>query len=287
MAWSSLLLSGLFAGLVAIGVTVAIERWGGRLGGVLGTLPTTIVPASIGIFHESVDVESFRAAMYTTPAGILINVIFLLIWRELPPKLPEWSMGRRLTSVLVTSMAAWAVMAVFVVTGMDFLRNHLDSLLWVGLGLTLAIGAVGGAACLRAPAAPKGRRRVGPVALASRGILAAVAIGGAVWLASVGGALGAGVAAVFPAIFLTTMVSLWVSQGESVQAGAVGPMMLGATSVASFAMLSSWALPALGSWLGGASAWVAAAALVTAPAALWLRRRDSAKPSARAEAELS
>ena len=44
------LLSGIFAALVAIGATVAIERLGGRLGGVLGSIPTTIVPASLGFF---------------------------------------------------------------------------------------------------------------------------------------------------------------------------------------------------------------------------------------------
>ena len=39
--------SASFAALVAVGVTVAIEKWGGVIGGLLGTLPTTIVPASI------------------------------------------------------------------------------------------------------------------------------------------------------------------------------------------------------------------------------------------------
>ena len=44
------IVSGIFAALVAIGATVAIERLGGRLGGVLGSIPTTIVPASLGFF---------------------------------------------------------------------------------------------------------------------------------------------------------------------------------------------------------------------------------------------
>ena len=39
-------------------------------------------------------------------------------------------------------------------------------------------------------------------------------------------------------IFLTTMVSLWLSQGEAVPSGAVGPMMLGASSVAVYALLA-------------------------------------------------
>ena len=51
--WADAAPAAAFAGLVAVGVTVAIERLGGRVGGLLGTLPTTIVPASLGIYaHE-------------------------------------------------------------------------------------------------------------------------------------------------------------------------------------------------------------------------------------------
>ena len=37
MEWTSVLLSALFAGIVATAVTVAIEKWGGLVGGLLGT----------------------------------------------------------------------------------------------------------------------------------------------------------------------------------------------------------------------------------------------------------
>ena len=50
--WSVALLSGLGAGLVATLATVAIEKLGGQLGGVIGTLPTTIIPASWGIWSQ-------------------------------------------------------------------------------------------------------------------------------------------------------------------------------------------------------------------------------------------
>ena len=49
----TIILSALFAGFVAILVTVAIEKWGGIVGGVLGTLPTTIVPAAMGMYVEA------------------------------------------------------------------------------------------------------------------------------------------------------------------------------------------------------------------------------------------
>ena len=48
--WVRIGLSSIGAGGVAILVTLAIERFGGRLGGILGTIPTTIVPASWGLW---------------------------------------------------------------------------------------------------------------------------------------------------------------------------------------------------------------------------------------------
>lgn len=48
----AVVLSGLFAGLVAVLATVAVEKLGGRLGGVLASMPTTIVPACIGLFEQ-------------------------------------------------------------------------------------------------------------------------------------------------------------------------------------------------------------------------------------------
>ena len=46
-------LSALFAGLVAIVATVAIERFGGRVGGVLASITTITVPASLGFWWQS------------------------------------------------------------------------------------------------------------------------------------------------------------------------------------------------------------------------------------------
>ena len=66
------------------------------------------------------------------------------------------------------------------------------------------------------------------------------------------------------------MVALWLAQGEAVGAGAVGPMMLGATSVAVFSLLAIHTVPALGLAAGCAVSWVGAAGLVTWPAWRWL-----------------
>jgi hypothetical protein len=272
---TGILLPALLAGLVAIAATVAVERWGGRIGGLLSTLPSTIVPASIGIFAQSAEVGGFQDAMAACSAGMLVDVLFLYFWRLVPPKLPGIGLWGRLAMMLVISLSGWLVAATGITLLLARLSERGTPLLLIGAGLTLLTIALGVMACLQNPPSPPGRRTVGPLTLLARGVLAGAAIAGAVWLASVGGSVAAGVASVFPAIFLTTMVSLWISQGESVQAGAVGPMMLGASSVSSFALAAALTMPLLGPVLGTMLAWLLAVALVTVPAWRWLGRRSA------------
>jgi hypothetical protein len=266
-----ILLPALGAGTVAVLVTLVIERFGGTLGGILGTLPTTIVPAAIGIYRASSSEDAFVHAMAATPPGMLLNALFLYLWRVLPPKLPAWGLLARLAAMSLAGLSAWLCAAVVVVIGMRSLPG--ERVFAVGIAGFVAIVVVGVLACLAPIPAPKGSRRVTPTTLVLRGVFAAVAIGVAVVLAKTGGPLAAGVAAVFPAIFLTTMVSLWLSQGESVQAGAVGPMMLGSSSVAAFALGAVFAFPALGVVLGTVVTWLATLVCVALPAYAWLRRR--------------
>ncbi len=273
LAPGSALLSAAFAGLVAIGATVAIERWGGRLGGVLGSLPTTIVPASLGIAATAPGADQLRDAMLSVPAGMLLNAVFLWLWRVLPPRLPAQALGRRLATMVALSLSAWLIGAVAVVAGGAWWRARGLPVALLGVGTTALIVAVGVAACLRPLPAPRGHRPVGPLTLLARGLLAAAAIGVSVLVAATGQPLLAGIASVFPAIFTTTMVSLWLSQGEAVPLGAVGPLILGSSAVAGYALLAAWLLPALGTAAGAVAAWLGAALLCSLPAALWLSRR--------------
>jgi hypothetical protein len=258
---TSLLLPPLFAGAVAIAVTLAVERWGGLLGGFLGTLPTTIVPAALGIAATSAGDEELRAALYAVPPGMLLSAGFLATWRVLPGWLPFRSSGARLFAMMSLSLGLWASGATLLVLVLSRSGSGLTSAL---LSLVLLVGG-GLAATLCTPLSPPAARRVGVWVLLSRGLAAAVAIGVAVQLSAAGAGLAAGVAAVFPAIFVTTMAGLWWSHGEAVPTGAVGPMMIGSTSVASYAVVAAVTFPAFGLVAGSVLAWVLAAFVVQAP----------------------
>lgn len=264
-----MLIAAIGAGLVAIGATVAIERLGGRVGGLVATLPTTIIVASLGLW--SANPPGLPAAMDAVAPGMLLNVLFLWLWRALPPRIHLKSLRLQLLTVSLTSLGAWLIGAVTLV----LLAKRIETTLALGIAGFVAILAAGVASCWRARPAPRGTRAVGWPTLLARGSLAGGAIATAIHIASLGHPLAAGVATAFPAIFLTTMVSIWLSQGKAVQAGAIGPMMLGSASVVGYALIARFSLPALG-WPGAIVAWFGAVIGVTVPAWLWLASRPAA-----------
>ena len=266
--------SASFAALVAVGVTVAIERWGGVVGGLLGTLPTTIVPASIGFTQQAADQQALVNALCATPPGMLLNVGFLWLWRVLPRRIAIRATFPRVTLLLTLTLSAWGGFATVFVLGMDRLGSVGISMPILGGAAALLMLIAGILACSRRPPAPSAKRAVRGAVLISRGLLAGAAIGVAVWMVNVAGPIAAGVASVFPAIFLTTMVSLSLAHGDRVQVGAVGPMMLGSSSVSAYALLAAWLIPAIGLTTGAVAAWMLGVLTTTLPAWLWLNRQD-------------
>lgn len=269
MALTSILISAVLAGVVATAVTVAIEKWGGLIGGLLGTAPSTIVPAGIGMYLAGGQ-EALASSMSVVPLGMLLNALFLGAWLVLP----RWfeTASRPLLFTTVGALGLWVAMGMTMLwTVENVLNEHLSErrLAVVGFCLLFVVVALFNA---RPQPAPKGSKSVSKQVLLARGVMAALAIGVAVWLSGLGKPLLAGLASVFPAIFLTSMVALWLAQGPTVPRGAAGPMMLGGASVAVYANVAMWSLPAFGVLLGSLIAWLVAVIGWSLPAFAVLRK---------------
>jgi len=273
LALSSILVSALLAGVVATAVTVAIEKWGGLVGGLLGTVPSTIVPAGIGMYLAGGE-DALVVSMMVVPLGMLLNALFLGAWLVLPRWFSNTSHPLLWTSL--GALALWCVMGI----GVWFLLQNTV----LGILLTEQEFAAVGLALLfitavwfnrRPQPTPKGSNTVSKTVLFARGSMAAAAIGVAVWMAGLGFPLLAGLASVFPAIFLTSMVALWLAQGPTVPQGAAGPMMLGGASVAVYANIAMWSLPAYGAMVGSLIAWVGSVVGWSLPAFMVLRRHHA------------
>lgn len=269
MVNSTIILYGIFAGLVAILVTVAIEKFGGFIGGVLGTVPSTIIPAAAGVYALEGD-ESLTASMSVVPIGMLINGVFLGVWIILPKYIASDRL--KLPITVVSSLLTWAILALLsLIIAREVTGGTISEMTLGMIGLVLlAILAI--IFNLSNRAAPKGLNKVPIIILSIRGIAAGLAIAACLVLAEIGLPFVAGLASAFPAIFLTSMVALWLSQGPQVPQGAAAPMMLGGASVSVYALLAMWSLPSFGIFIGSIIAWFGAVGLWTIPAFLLLRK---------------
>ena len=269
MVSQTILLYALFAGIVAILVTVAIEKFGGIIGGVLGTIPSTIIPAAAGVY--SIDgTESLRDSMSMVPIGMLMNGIFLSVWIYFPHYIKQEKL--KLISTTIFALAVWLALAIFSLKVVElspiqdlgnFIIGLIGFILLVLFSVLLNLNSI---------AAPKGENKVPLLILGCRGIAAALAIGFCLILAKQGLPLVAGLVSAFPAIFLTSMVALWVSQGSKVPQGAAAPMMLGGASVSVYALVSMYTIPEYGIVLGSIVTWFSSVILWTIPAFLVLRK---------------
>tara|TARA_Y100000766_G_scaffold85941_1_gene72974 strand:+ start:348 stop:1214 length:867 start_codon:yes stop_codon:yes gene_type:complete len=269
MLLASILLSALFAGIVATLVTIAIEKLGGRTGGVLATIPTTIVPAAIGMYSISGETE-FAQSMSIVPLGMMVNAIFLLVWIHAPQRF-----GTSLFGTTILSLLIWTIIGSFgLVVSSQVQSTGFDALLYALIGLALLI-LLGIWTTWTSRPAPKGSRSVRPTILLVRGLAAAIAIGIAVWFSSLSYPFISGLVSTFPAIFLTSMIALWLAQGQDVPQGAAGPMMLGGVSVGVFAVLAIVLFPMLGPIGGSVVTWLISILCWTIPAFFYLQWRQS------------
>ena len=272
------------AGLVAILVTVLIERFGGVVGGALGTVPTTIVPAVAGMAATQGERELLDS-LSVVPAGMLINAIFLSVWIYLPQVTASMSSKRSLAITTFTALLTWALFGMATILCIGELSDSgagPRTIGMIGITLTATFGMMLG---WNPGESPKGSREVSKPVLLARGLMAATAIGASVWVAGLGYPLLAGLASVFPAIFLTSMVSLWISQGPSVPRGAAAPMLLGGGSVGVYALVAMYSLDSYGVAVGSLIAWLVSVLGWSAPSYMFLRWRARESLSTRAVGE--
>lgn len=266
---STIILYGVFAGLVAILVTVAIERFGGFIGGILGTIPSTIIPAAAGVYAIEGE-ESLIASMSVVPIGMLINGMFLGVWIVFPKYINKTNL--KLPITILVSLCTWAVLAFISLLIARQVTDGMISEAMLGIIGLVALAILAVRFNIQSRDAPKGKNKVPLAILSIRGIAAGLAIAACLVLAELGLPFVAGLASAFPAIFLTSMVALWISQGPQVPQGAAAPMMLGGASVSVYALLAMWSLPSFGIVTGSIVAWFGAVGLWTIPAFLLLRK---------------
>jgi uncharacterized membrane protein (GlpM family) len=230
--------------LVVILVTIIAEKYGTKIGGVIGTLPSTIIIAFLFIAIDK-GVLFASDSVAVVPAEMGINLVFLLtfsllsqrkIFIALAGSLLGWTV---LTILLyysnITSIVVSLVMFLFCflftflildkkkkITSQDTIKVHYTSLKFLG-----------------------------------RGLIAGIVIAIAVTFSNVGTMLS-GIFSVFPAIFLSTMLISLREHGPQFTGAMAKGMIYGSPSVVSYAVGVHYFYPRLGILVGTISAFVIA-----------------------------
>lgn len=226
----------ILSALVVVLVTVIAEKFGTKVGGIFGTLPSTLVVALIFIaINKGTDFASEAAAV--VPAELGINVVFLLVFALL--------VHRSVPFAFLTTFVVWGILSSLLVL------FNMNSIVFSVLIYLLAV--VGGFFVLEFW---KNRPSSGMVKvyytarkIAFRGILAGIFIALAVSLSNIGSVIS-GIFSVFPAILSSTMIISVREHGPDFAAGMAKSMLLGLSSVCAYAALIHFLYPVYGIIIG-------------------------------------
>jgi len=243
-------LMGFLAGLAMISTTVIIEKFGGVVGGVFGSFPFNPILAAIGMLinlmekygdDEASQAHDFEVAMFSFPLGLTITTLLVIFWQQMPPRLPIKNTTVKGLVLLGISLVFWLSMAVglvFVLPVID--AQGIDRKITGGVAAAVYSTIAFAVSLTRYVPAPAGRKKVPKYVFALRGLFCGGVVFTSVVLARFGGPTIGGVASVFPAIFLTTMISLWLSQGERVVLGSTNSIMMGFAGTWMFSFPASY-----------------------------------------------
>jgi len=234
--WFQIIIPFILSALVVIVVTIIAEKFGTKVGGIFGTLPSTLVIALIFIAgNEGTQFASDAAAVI--PAELGINVMFLLIFALL--------VHRSFILAFIATFSMWGVLSSFLII------FNMDSIL---VSILIYFIAVIGAFLIlefwkNKPSSGMVKVHYTAKKMAVRGVLAGFFIALAVSLSNIGSIIS-GIFSVFPAILSSTMIITYREHGPDFAAGMAKSMLLGLSSVATYATLVHFLYPSQGIVIG-------------------------------------
>jgi len=207
---------GFIAGSIAVTLTtVAAEKFGSKIGGLIGGIPSTSVVALlfIGIVQSP---EYVVQATDVIPLVMGYNCIFLVVFVFLS--------RYGFLAGLGSAFAMWVVFSLATVA-LDFRRFGIGFaiflLFFVFSYLILEKG-------FSLPSISGIRVRFTPLQIAARSLFSGLVIGAVIFLSKVSGPLIGGMFAVFPAVFTSTIVIISFARGVAFTRTLIKPLMVSA-----------------------------------------------------------
>jgi uncharacterized membrane protein (GlpM family) len=227
---SSLVIGGAFVA----GCSLATELFGTEIGGIVAGLPSTVV---ITLLFVALTDSPSRAVKETTfiPVVLGLNCLCLVIYAR--------SVFRGAVVALAAALATWLALAVVAVL---YAPRYLPtSLLLLGVCFGVAYALLN--ATVQKEAALGSPPRLGFLPVLARGAFGGAVIALGVWLSHTGGPFVGGVAAVFPAAGVSTLMIVSWSRGIRFTLGLLQPMMVsGSITILAYALVVRYAYPTAG-----------------------------------------
>lgn len=218
--------------LVVILVTIIAEKYGTKTGGVIGTLPSTIIIAFLFIALDK-GVTFAADSVAVVPAEMGINLIFLLLFAVLSKtKLPIAVAGSLLGWTLLTVIIFFSNLTSIVISLMVYLFCFLFTFFILDKKKKIT-------------SQDTIKVQYTPLKLLGRSLIAGTVIAIAVSFSNLGTILS-GIFSVFPAIFLSTMIISHREHGPQFTGAMAKGMIYGSPSVVSYAVSIHVLYPALG-----------------------------------------
>ena len=230
MNWFKIFISGAVAFGMSIAVTVLIENLGGALGSIIATIPSTIIPGVVIILtEEGRTMDQRYDAIIACLYGMFGTcILFMPCWKVVPPLLPrKWTNGARIVASVVISLVVWFTGAMVLILLQGVFNSMGLSTITYGILIMVVSVICGVCFCWYLPPTPAGKNKVKWYIYLARGFMASCSIFISGILSQTSSGAAAGAMSTFPAMFLTTMVSVSISQGPEVAVGAIGPLMMG------------------------------------------------------------
>ncbi|MFH1012945.1 MAG: hypothetical protein V1769_00355 [Thermoplasmatota archaeon] len=239
-----IILPFVLSAFIVILVMYVAERYGSKIGGIIGTLPSTIVIAFLFIAYSEGTAFASQAAS-VVPIELGINVIFLLLFALL--------IRRSTILAFLASFVVWSILslALMVCSIQDMV---LSFFLYI---VTVIVAFVILEKIKKVPSIGNVKVHYTLQKIMLRGVLAGVVIAISVLLSNIN-AVVSGVFSVFPAILSSTMLISVREHGSDFAAGMAKSMMLGLSSVATYATVIHFFYPLYGIIIGSIVAYIIA-----------------------------
>jgi len=226
----------ILSALIVIIITIIAEKYGTKIGGIIGTLPSTIIIAFIFIaINKGVNFAS--QAVSIVPFEMGINIFFLLIFVTLA--------YTSIKIALIGSFIIWTILSTILYL-IDISNIFISFIVYITsvviilyyLEFVKKIESTG-----------KIKVHYTPLKIILRGTLAGIIIAISVLLSNTSAALS-GIFSIFPAILTSTMIICVREHGPNFAAGMAKSMIFGSASVMSYAISIHFLYPIYGIVLG-------------------------------------